>query len=1468
MWREVSLWSKYERASSCCGDGEAGRLQLDTCLCGARGGARDGRGRGYTAVPVTCNARHSHAPVERQVSGHWAGRQGAHAACDSCLSGWRVSDGTFLLCADRAPGATCQWTGRGLAGRCSMHGAFGFRQDSAFSQAGSCAADVLIAQRYPAGSGKMNHPSGGTGACNGSPNADMPNVNVEQEVYDYQMHTKMCKKIAQLTKVIYSLNTKNDEQESTLQSLRRVATETQGSLQPTTDEDEGEESAFILRTRLLELQATVEEIVGFVELVLGDHERVEEREQRAEIEYAERISVLSQETSDLRRDFQSLQTERESQHKLLQHVQQENMRLENECQELRGVIDDERKRQEEENVHRLQEEINREAEKRKKETEERDKVSEERARESLEKKRVEEEFEERLRTMRQEAQALSDEKERMEKELRREAEEWKTRVMQLEEDRKKEQESAKKTLQQSLNEHINQWQQREQENRKSQNATLQQRLRKTEADLEDREQRLSETNRRCCKLQERVEDLEEQLEDGRHRVAEAEHGAKKAEEELTVAKERLLLQENELQSKSACHFLPIFTKIPAAATFVSLEFIHTSLEWKPLNSSDSPLKGRCNLTVMTSKTPCWSIQNFPTLPDLSPVALSLGLAKELMSQSSSQVKVSAEVEELRSQLSRLNIRNKELELQNSGRSNDHARMLKQARSALSPTHDTLSSNNLHIHADTLSSMRLELQRAHTEEIRRLQQEVENERKNDKLELEEEKQQLQQVMEEEKGRLKEQLRKALEEVIRKHASELRLAHAMLDAEKKKIQQTQKQIAQQHIALSRSQERLLLVQKKLQRPVEFLGPGTGINTVEEQIKSTVEEKTLLETEREVLSSELQLSKTQMIELEGLVETLEKQRQEEKERAKEREKQCAAEVEKHSFCGPECERVREELENTQNTMLQIQEEYTSQKEVLQAEISALQQERDILQQTNHGLEERIRLQFEKQFSDQMVELKRERDEEMRKMNQQWQQRVEELQTQLEEWRALSEKMDEERERRYGNGEMERMKLEIQKTRDMNSSLRAQLHSTIQEKERLMRQHLQVVKEEDEEEEDVKSSAAREAEREKREDELLHVERLNHQRALQTLQTQAQEELQTERQRLLTQHKLQIVSTVTDKQKAELTQQHTEWVRQVTQRHMQQIEDLQNEIQTHTQMMALQQDLKQQNRLQSLERQLDEKSSEVQELKRENDDLKDRLSANNTHKEESDEHRHTQKSFPEVREEAVEAYAADPQRNNIETVKREHRLEIQNIISDFSSAQTRLQTRIVALETELREREERGKRRVEDLHTIAKLQDKLSERDQLIKSLVEDLHQISQHPPDEISKPYDSRTQTGTLTHTLKKKAVEETSVLNLCSYDGGSPKAKRSPVLEPNSRGTLLTRTHTPSSTANSPSPPHTEHRTAVRHGRPPSQELRHQHHPLKLNHNQHIRIPAEQRVIETGPDGQDPQKQEWFTKYFSF
>lgn len=50
-----------------------------------------------------------------------------------------------------------------------------------------------------------------------------------------------------------------------------------------------------------------------------------------------------------------------------------------------------------------------------------------------------------------------------------------------------------------------------------------------------------------------AQDLEEELELDRRRVSEAEGVAKRAEEELAVAKERLLLQEDELQSRAGCH---------------------------------------------------------------------------------------------------------------------------------------------------------------------------------------------------------------------------------------------------------------------------------------------------------------------------------------------------------------------------------------------------------------------------------------------------------------------------------------------------------------------------------------------------------------------------------------------------------------------------------------------------------------------------------------------------------------------------------------------------------------------------------------------------------------------------------------------------------------------------------------------------------------------------------------------------
>lgn len=52
-----------------------------------------------------------------------------------------------------------------------------------------------------------------------------------------------------------------------------------------------------------------------------------------------------------------------------------------------------------------------------------------------------------------------------------------------------------------------------------------------------------------------------------------------------------------LMPSCASHFLPVFTRIPAETILTSEESVNiiTSLEWVSLNSSISPLKGRCSL---------------------------------------------------------------------------------------------------------------------------------------------------------------------------------------------------------------------------------------------------------------------------------------------------------------------------------------------------------------------------------------------------------------------------------------------------------------------------------------------------------------------------------------------------------------------------------------------------------------------------------------------------------------------------------------------------------------------------------------------------------------------------------------------------------------------------------------------------------------------------------------------------------
>ncbi|KAG5849474.1 hypothetical protein ANANG_G00110840 [Anguilla anguilla] len=193
------------------------------------------------------------------------------------------------------------------------------------------------------------------------------------------------------------------------------------------------------------------------------------------------------------------------------------------------------------------------------------------------------------------------------------------------------------------------------------------------------------------------------------------------------------------------------------------------------------------------------------------------------------------------------------------------------------------------------------------------------------------------------------------------------------------------------------------------------------------------------------------------------------------------------------------------------------------------------------------------------------------------------------------------------------------------------------------------------------------------------------------------------------------------------------------------------------------------------------------------------------------------------------------------------------------------------------------RRESRIEDLQVIGLLQDKLSERDQLIKRLVEERHHLHQHPlvvgDSSTLKMYENRAQPGSLTPTMRKKKMEDTpprvtSVPNLSSYEksflGAEAVAGPLPVPSPSRTPSGPPASSTAAAPPGRPRPPPRsrpllEPRQGGRYSRGSSADDFQQ---SANSYGQPPRTPSEQRSLEPRPDPHDPQRQEWFTKYFSF
>ncbi|XP_044801994.2 protein FAM184B isoform X5 [Bubalus bubalis] len=314
---------------------------------------------------------------------------------------------------------------------------------------------------------------------------------------DPEMHVKMCKKIAQLTKVIYALNTRQDETEAGMEALREAHQE---ELQQAVAETEarllqaqgrvGEEEALRQRIQALESALELQKQLTQEALAQSASCRLEtqERELRVEAEHAERVLTLSKEMLELKADYE----------KRLRHLSgHEAPRWDQLTQE--GP-----------------------------------------------EPKAEPGCGPEMREVLLEVERLRAENQQLSKDYARKAEE-------LQATYERENEAVRQAMQQSVSEALWQWQEKETDLRKNfqaQEAALQAQVRKLEGDLEHRGRKISDLKKYAQKLKDRIQDLDVQLKEARQENSELKSTAKKLGEKLAIAKDKLMLQECHVTQKT------------------------------------------------------------------------------------------------------------------------------------------------------------------------------------------------------------------------------------------------------------------------------------------------------------------------------------------------------------------------------------------------------------------------------------------------------------------------------------------------------------------------------------------------------------------------------------------------------------------------------------------------------------------------------------------------------------------------------------------------------------------------------------------------------------------------------------------------------------------------------------------------------------------------------------------------------
>ncbi|XP_059698196.1 protein FAM184A isoform X1 [Haemorhous mexicanus] len=717
----------------------------------------------------------------------------------------------------------------------------------------------------------------------------------------------------------------------------------------------------------------------------------------------------------------------------------------------------------------------------------------------------------------------------------------------------------------------------------------------------------------------------------------------------------------------------------------------------------------------------------------------------------------------------------------------------------------------------LQSKTQSLDERQRQQILALEKKVNEARETQREYYEKELVKLQARLEGEAAQLKEAHSKTLEELAWKHHTAIEAAHSNANKDKKKLQM---ELEQQF-----EKEKLHLEDDK--------------NQLRQQLENVKEELTtkLTSANQEVcrLQDLVRKSEQGLGTAEGHISSLQ---------------------EAQEILQKELELTRARLRETTDSLYSVEGELDQERQQHEAMIAAMREEekfkvdrmaRDLeikwtenLRQECNKLREELRLQHEEDKKAAMTQLLQLKEREKNAARDGWQKKVEDLLDQisllkqnLEMQLSQSQSSLQQLQAQFSQ-ERQRLTQEIQELEEEHQ----QRHKSLQEAHILAFQNMEETKEQEQKELEERLQ--------QKHSEELHALKETHKQAMEGFKLEMEQELQTLRFELEDEGKAMLASL-----RSELNHQHAAAIDQLRHNHQQELVAAKMELERSIEL-GRRQEKEFLCRISDLQDELRHRDHHIAELDKEILHLHENISALTKelefkgkeilriHSESNQQIRMHEQDLSKKHEKELDVLTAD------------HIREKQSMLADFNKTQELLKEINSALQISLEEMEEKYKNREsrpEDLQLISELKDLIAERDQLIKKLIEDkkFYQLELvNRETNYNKMFNASPNVGVINPLVKQKKKNDKSTNRFVSVPNLS--ALESSGVVGNGHPNRL-----------DPIPNSPIHDIEFSSSKPLPQPM----------------PPKEPKTFLSPPQtdaspvaSPDPQRQEWFARYFTF